>query len=298
LPEWLKGGKEGRLTEGAADGGSAGFLWRPGMQKCTEGIWIWSQPFVRTRTNADGATEKVAVLLMDTQGAWDSQLSKEDSATIFGLTSVLSSKQVYNISKQIQEDKVENLHWFVECARSAMRTHEGEDVGKAEERESPFQSLEFLVRDWPNFEDEWGMAECCEQMREHLAMHCDPEKVDTPTVKSLGTLFSDISCFCLPNPGQVIEKKTWGGALEKLDPDFITFLDTYVKRTFQTLPAKQILGQDLMPANFAIIFKAFVKAFKDAKPVAMPIAQALAFSNNLQAKERGVKTYKRRWRPS
>ena len=75
------------------------------MQKCTEGIWIWSQPFVEERPNADGEMEKVAVLLMDTQGAWDSCLSKEDSATIFGLTSVLSSRQVYNISKQIQEDK-------------------------------------------------------------------------------------------------------------------------------------------------------------------------------------------------
>ena len=108
--------------------------------------------------------------------------------------------------------------------------------------------------------------------------------------------------------------------------------DRYVKRTFETLPAKQILGQDMMPDNFAVIFKApaggvvsdeetlaylaylfwcragsnwapffrlscrpavldlrtpaqaFVKAFKDAKPVAMPIAQALAFSNNLQAR--------------
>jgi hypothetical protein len=96
----------------------------------------------------------------------------------------------------------------------------------------------------------------------------------------------------LPHPGLVIEKKTWGGNLDKLDCDFITFLDTYVKRTFESLPVKQIMGHDLMPQNFAVIFKAFVKAFKDAKPVAMPIAQALAFSNNLQAKERGLKHYK------
>jgi atlastin len=124
LPEWLS--SKGNLTEGTDGSEEAGFTWRPGMQKCTEGIWIWSQPFIEERTNADGETEKVAVLLMDTQGAWDSCLSKEDSATIFGLTSVLSSRQVYNISKQIQEDKVENLHWFVECARSAMRSHEGD----------------------------------------------------------------------------------------------------------------------------------------------------------------------------
>jgi len=288
LPDWLS--SKGNLTEGTDGSDEAGFTWRPGMQKCTEGIWIWSQPFVEERPNADGEMEKVAVLLMDTQGAWDSCLSKEDSATIFGLTSVLSSRQVYNISKQIQEDKVENLHWFVECARSAMRSHEGETA--SEGGAAPFQSLEFLVRDWGNFEEEWGMAECCEQMREHLSQHCDPAKVTTATVKSLDSLFSEISCFCLPHPGLVIEKKAWGGNLEKLDCDFITFLDTYVKRTFDTLPIKQIMGHDLMPQNFAVIFKAFVKAFKDAKPVAMPIAEALAFSNNLQAKERGLKHYK------
>merc|ERR550514_994159 len=136
------------------------------------------------------------------------------------------------------------------------------------------------------------MAECCEQMHEHLTQHCDPEKVNTATVKSLDSLFNEITCFCLPHPGLVIEKKAWGGNLDKLDCDFITFLDTYVKRTFESLPVKQIMGQDMMPDNFAVIFKAFVKAFKDAKPVAMPIAQALAFSNNLQAKERGIKQYR------
>lgn len=49
----------------------------------------------------------VAVLLMDTQGAWDSNMTKEQSATIFGLTAVLSSKQIYNINMQIQEDKAD-----------------------------------------------------------------------------------------------------------------------------------------------------------------------------------------------
>ncbi len=41
-------------------------------------------------------------------------MTKEQSATVFGLTAVLSSTQIYNISKQIQEDKVENLRHFME----------------------------------------------------------------------------------------------------------------------------------------------------------------------------------------
>ena len=68
---------------------SKGFHWRGGAAKCTEGIWIWSRPFVKTVTveenkgvNEDGdeiiAKRKVRVglLLMDTQGAFDSQTTK------------------------------------------------------------------------------------------------------------------------------------------------------------------------------------------------------------------------------
>jgi len=302
LPSWLAGADK-KLAEGKEKDGSAGFLWRPGMQKCTEGIWIWSQPFVLER---DG--EKVAVLLMDTQGAWDSQLSKEDSAVIFGLTSIISSKQIYNISKQIDEAKVENLACFVEHARRAMRAHDDDDEAASASKAiktstvdeadvgAPFQTLEFLVRDWANFEDEWSLEECRAQMKEHLAQHTDPDVVKSgnETVNEMRSLFQEMACFCLPHPGMVIEKKSWEGDLSKLEDDFVVFLDTYVRETFQQLPCKQILGQDLRPSTFSEVFKSFVRAFKDAKPIAMPIQQALAFSNNLQARETALEAYKGR----
>merc|ERR1719199_2050888 len=86
------------------------------MDVCTEGIWVWSEPFLRI---IDG--KRVALLLMDTQGAWDSSMTKEQSATIFGLTAVLSSKQIYNVSMQVQEDKVENLTYFMRFAQTAIQ---------------------------------------------------------------------------------------------------------------------------------------------------------------------------------
>ena len=54
---------------------------------------------------------------MDTQGAWDGEMTQKQSATIFGLTALLSSKLIYNISMQIQEDKVENLGFFMSFAQ-------------------------------------------------------------------------------------------------------------------------------------------------------------------------------------
>lgn len=51
---------------------------------------LWSQPYLMK--NQDG--EEVAVLLMDTQGAFDSQSTVRDCATIFALSTMLSSLQV------------------------------------------------------------------------------------------------------------------------------------------------------------------------------------------------------------
>ena len=50
------------------------------------------------------AVENDAFRISDTLGKWPHP-DEEQSATIFGLTAVLSSKQIYNINMQIQEDK-------------------------------------------------------------------------------------------------------------------------------------------------------------------------------------------------
>lgn len=52
---------------------------------------IWSKPFMLKNARGDD----VAVLLMDTQGAFDSQSTVKDCATIFALSTMLSSLQVF-----------------------------------------------------------------------------------------------------------------------------------------------------------------------------------------------------------
>lgn len=43
------------------------FAWRGGTERQTTGIWMWSEPFIRTTVEG----ETVAVLLMDTQGNYN-----------------------------------------------------------------------------------------------------------------------------------------------------------------------------------------------------------------------------------
>jgi atlastin len=67
------------------------FAWKGGAERTTTGIWMWSEPFIRTTTSSD---EKIAILLMDTQGMFDNETTMTLTAQIFGLSTLVSSFQV------------------------------------------------------------------------------------------------------------------------------------------------------------------------------------------------------------
>lgn len=52
---------------------------------------------------------QVVVLLMDTQGAFDTESTVKECATIFALSTMISSVQVYNLHANIQENDLQHL---------------------------------------------------------------------------------------------------------------------------------------------------------------------------------------------
>ena len=98
--DWmLKDGQalsEGNLNKGTVklddESNSASFAWRGGQERQTTGIWIWSEPFIRKCKDTD---QNMAVILMDTQGLFDNETSMSLTAQIFGLSTFVSSYQVY-----------------------------------------------------------------------------------------------------------------------------------------------------------------------------------------------------------
>jgi len=176
--------REGNINEKvlAGDDGrnalESSFQWRAGKERTTTGIWMWSEAFVRRVANG----EEVAVLLMDTQGMFDNETSMNLTACIFGLSTLLSSYQIYNVQNRIQEDNLQHLALFSEYGRIALageagklvrqgkkQGDEGADKGLEEkseggmeaeelmlpdEDEIPFQRVEFLVRDWMDFDED------------------------------------------------------------------------------------------------------------------------------------------------
>ena len=101
---------------GPEDRPLTGFSWRGGCERDTTGILAWSE--LLTVDTPSG--EKIAVLLLGTQGAFDSQSTVRDCATIFALSTMTSSVQVYNLSQNIQEDDLQHLQLFTEYGRLAL----------------------------------------------------------------------------------------------------------------------------------------------------------------------------------
>lgn len=118
--DWVRAGVEGS-GEAKLEGnsnleqtyGEKGFSWRAGRKRNTTGIWMWEAPFLRTSDTG----EDIAVFLIDTQGMFDSETSQMLTASIFGLSTLLSSYQIYNVDKRVQEDNLQHLALFTEYGR-------------------------------------------------------------------------------------------------------------------------------------------------------------------------------------
>ncbi|RHY68150.1 hypothetical protein DYB30_001634 [Aphanomyces astaci] len=124
-----------------ATNGETGFSWRAGRKRNTTGIWMWSDPFIRQ--SATG--EDIAVFLIDTQGMFDSETSQMLTASIFGLSTLFSSYQIYNVDKRVQEDNLQHLALFTEYGRMALQGSIDESENK-QMKEASMRSIESFAR--------------------------------------------------------------------------------------------------------------------------------------------------------
>ncbi|XP_047207481.1 atlastin-2 isoform X2 [Girardinichthys multiradiatus] len=259
---------------GGDDEPLTGFKWRGGCERETTGIQVWSDVFVVEKP--DGS--KVAVLLVDTQGAFDSQSTLKDSATVFALSTMTSSVQVYNLSHNIQEDDLQHLQLFTEYGRLAM-----------EETESkPFQSLMFLIRDWSfPYEHTYGLEGGNTLLRKRLEVKNYQHEELQNVRKHIDSCFTKISCFLLPHPGlKVSTNQHFDGRLKDVEDDFKTQLAELVPLLLapDRLVEKEISGSKITCRDLVEYFKAYIKIYQgDELPHPKSMLQATAEANNLTA---------------
>lgn len=286
--------QHGETKGGSADGkkwyevgslGNEGFHWKAGSDRNTTGIWIWSHPHMLPDQN-------LAVLLVDTQGMFDNETTMGLTASIFGLSTLLSSYQIYNVDKMIGEDALQQLSLFTEYARSAVRNKQEKEGDK------PFQHVEFLVRDWQHFEEEEDVEEMAREMENVLnkVMASREAKDLQETREQITMCFDKITCYGLVHPGFAVTKKAYAGEINKIEPVFLRLLDQYCPRVFDNLSAKKIHGRELTGEELAAYIESYAKLFASGAsfPEAATMLEATAAANNTNATNLAIKAYKER----
>ena len=74
------------------------FYWNSGIDRVTEGIWVCPQVFP--------GPAGVGIVLMDTQGTFEPGASRWHNNVLLGLATALSSTMIFNVSKQLQEERI------------------------------------------------------------------------------------------------------------------------------------------------------------------------------------------------
>uniref|UniRef100_A0A671WCN0 Atlastin GTPase 2 n=1 Tax=Sparus aurata TaxID=8175 RepID=A0A671WCN0_SPAAU len=251
-----------------------GFTWRGGCERETTGILAWSEVFVVEKP--DGC--KVAVLLIDTQGAFDSQSTIKDCATLFALSTMTSSVQVYNLSQNVQEDDLQHLQLFTEYGRLAME----------EVYEKPFQTLMFLIRDWSYpYEHPYGLEGGQSFLEKRLQVKQNQHEELQNVRKHIHSCFSNIGCFLLPHPGlKVATNPHFDGRLRDIDEEFKKELVNLVPTLLspENLVEKEIGGVKITCRDLLHYFKAYMKIYQGEElPHPKSMLQATAEANNLAA---------------
>jgi atlastin len=304
------------------------FDWRGGKERNTTGMWMWNEPYFLPRPSRG---DEVAVLLVDTQGMFDHETTVGLTAAIFGLSTLLSSYQIYNVDKRIQEDNLQQLALFSEYGRMAFEAEEkaaamgiseggGEDTGETERVSDdanstskksvpgmqPFQRIEFLVRDWQNFdtEDETDIAAMEAEMSAYLE-HVTAERAASDlkeTRDQITSCFVDVSCFMMTHPGFGVIKNKYEGDVSKIEPLFMRLLDRYCRRVFNTnasdgapcLEPKTVRGRELSAVELATYIKSYAQMFEEIGanfPKAETMLEATSKANNSTAINASVEAY-------
>ncbi|XP_052698788.1 atlastin-2-like isoform X1 [Crassostrea angulata] len=276
-PDWL----------GDDDSPLEGFTWRGGSERETTGILLWSEPFICKTPSG----EEVAVLLMDTQGAFDSESTVRDCATIFALSTMLSSVQVFNLTHNIQEDDLQHLQLFTEYGRLALE--DNDNVSK------PFQCLMFLVRDWSfPYESPYGVAGGRKVLEKRLQIS-DKQHQELKQIRQhIRSCFEEISCFLLPHPGlNVATNPHFEGKLKDIEREFKDQLRVLIPLLLDpdNLIVKEINGSKVTCRDLMEYFKAYIKIYQGEElPEPKSMLQATAEANNLAAVTTAKSDYSKR----
>lgn len=210
---------------------------------------MWSDIFIHDYKNG----EKVAIVLLDTQGIFDNRSSQKECTSIFAISMLLASIQCFNVSHQVQEDDLQHLEMFTEYGRLALE----------QSNETPFQKLLFIIRDWQN-DNEISYGNAPKYVDEILDENDHQVAGMHELRKRIKSSFHQIDAFLLPHPGSNVAKGNYvDGNLRQIDEEFVNYLKKLVPSIFapENLIVKKINGQTIRVRNLLSYLETYVNLF-------------------------------------
>lgn len=252
-----------------------GFSWRSGSKRDTTGVVLWDDVFLHT---VEETGEKIAIIVMDTQGLFDGQTTTNGNSSISTLSSLISSLQVFNIQQLIQADQLEYLQFLTGSAKYAAQ----ENLCEAEK---PFQNILFLIRDWPNpSEKEYGLT----GGKKYLVEALEVKDNQIPELQSLrqniSSSFQKLDCCLLPYPGEdVATNQDFNGSWKSISNKFKDELVILIENLLgpENLEPKKINGKHMTSFEIKVFMKECFEAIQSGDIIQMESVYESAIRNQM-----------------
>ena len=238
------------------------FTSRRGPDIQTLGVWALNRIFIH---------DEKAIILMDTQGIFDQELNQAMTIALISLSTIVSSYQIYNLDKRIQEDHLCNMAYF-SAYSSLLSNVNNTKIG---------QTLCLLVRDWQNYENNYDLQRCDMEAEQYMKNFLfdysmsDTAKVDTR--KKIFDTYDSVDVKLCPHPGYIVTEGKFSGDLSEIREDFRIHVEHIIDQILASVEPKRISSnQTLLCRELPMYLNQYVQLYqnvKDSLPKAMTILE-------------------------
>ena len=194
---------------------------------------------------------------------------------LYQIQSIISTSTTIATTEEKESKTISNDLNHKMIQQNNLLTHVGKSL---EMLAPPFQTLQFLVRDWNEFEDlepedlqgEENMKKLEQNMTDYLKSvlsTTDSSNKDLVSVrKHINDCFETVDAFLLPHPGFEVVKKSYDGDFGKIRNTFKQLMRHYVHALFEERLAPKCIHGAYVTANELLQYvKAYTKVFCEAK---------------------------------
>lgn len=236
-----------------------GFSWRAGTTRETTGVIFWSDVFLYDNPNG----QKIAIVVVDTQGLFDTETSTADNSKIFSLSTMLSSIQILNLNGLVQEDHLQYMQFATEYAKFTSNN--------IQQAYKPFQSFMFLMRDWNNPDDFPFGFEGGQKYLDDLLVVKPNHPEELKSVRNhIRSSFDKLTCCLLPYPGKSVARdSTYDGRWFLMEEEFLHELKATIPKLLkpENLVTKKINNVEMNAQEVNDFFQQYIGLFKAGSSV-------------------------------